>query len=160
MLKQSLRKKLILSLASAFALSQFFNFSSFANLEKSHLAKAATTTYSWNNTIPEKTPAAGTGNCKLVLLGNSHGETAGAADWVSDGGFSDFADVFVMAEANRPLTQSEYLALKQFVDSGKGYHYNADRNMNTWDSTEVYNGYNRSIAAQYNLSGVYGIIFL
>jgi uncharacterized protein YjdB len=66
-----------------------------------------------------------------------------------------------MAEANRPLTQSEYLALKQFVDSGKGLflisdHYNADRNMNTWDSTEVYNGYNRSIAAQYNLSGVYG----
>lgn len=211
MLKQSLRKKLILSLVSAFALSQFFNFSSFTNLEKSHFAKAATTTYSWNNTIPEKTPAAGTSNGKLVLFDNSHDETAGAADWVLDGGFSDFADtlvsdgytvreyrgidkngdgairyyddrqstnvdtneaiitydaiknadVFVMAEANRPLTQSEYSALKQFVDSGKGLfliadHYNSDRNMNTWDSTEVYDGYNRSTASQYNLGGVYG----
>lgn len=208
MFKKNLRKKLILTLASAFVFSQFFNFSPSVKLNNSNLAKAATT-YTWNNTIPEKTPT--TSNGKLVLFDNSHDETAGAADWVLDGGFSDFADalvsrgytvreyrgidknsdgairyyddrqsanvntneaiitydgiknadVFVMAEANRPLTQSEYAALKQFVDSGKGLfliadHYNADRNMNTWDSTEVYNGYNRSIASQYNLGGVYG----
>ena len=145
------------------------------------------------------------------MFDNSHDETAGAADWVLDGGFSDFADalvakgytvreyrgvdkngdgairyyddrqsanvdtneaiitydaikdadVFVMAEANRPLRQSEYAALKQFVDSGKGLfliadHYNSDRNMNTWDSTEVYDGYNRSTDSQYNIGGVYG----
>ena len=172
---------------------------------------AATTDYSWNNTIPEKTPTPGTNNGKLVLFDNSHGETSGQADWVIDGGFSDFADdlvshgyttseyrgvdkngdgviryyddrqapnvtineevitydaiknadVFVMAEANRPFTISEQAALKQFVDSGKGIyfvsdHYNADRNMNTWDSTETYNGYNRSTSSSYNMGGVYG----
>ncbi len=174
-------------------------------------AFAADTPYSWNNTIPQKSPAPGTGNGKLVLFDNSHGETSGNADWVIDGGFSDFADalvqagytvreyrgvdkngdgviryyddrqaanvalneavitydgikdaaVFVMAEPNRPFTTAEYAALKQFVDSGKGIyfiadHYNADRNLNTWDSTEVFNGYNRSTAAQYNMGGAYG----
>ncbi|GAA3325234.1 hypothetical protein GCM10020331_056280 [Ectobacillus funiculus] len=29
---------------------------------------------------------------KKVLFDNTHGQTAGAADWVIDGGFSDFAD--------------------------------------------------------------------
>ncbi|GFZ34448.1 hypothetical protein CSC2_49740 [Clostridium zeae] len=211
MLNKNLRKKLALSLISAFALSQLFNFSPFPSPHKVVTVKADTLTYSWNNTIPEKTPAAGASNGKLVLFDNSHDETAGAADWVLDGGFSDFADalvskgytvreyrgvdkdgdgairyyddrqsinvakneavitydaiknadVFVMAEANRPLTQAEYSALKQFVDSGKGLffiadHYNADRNTNTWDSTEVYNGYNRSTDTQYNMGGVYG----
>jgi len=66
-----------------------------------------------------------------------------------------------MAEVNRPFTTLEQDALKRFVDSGKGIyfiadHYNADRNMNTWDSTETYNGYNRSISATYNMGGVYG----
>ncbi|GKU27685.1 Ig-like domain-containing protein [Clostridium folliculivorans] len=211
MLNKNLRKKLALSLISAFALSQLFNFSPFPSPHKVVTVKADTLTYSWNNTIPEKTPAAGASNGKLVLFDNSHDETAGAADWVLDGGFSDFADalvskgytvreyrgidkdgdgairyyddrqstnvdkneavitydsiknadVFVMAEANRPLTQAEYSALKQFVDSGKGLffiadHYNSDRNTNTWDSTEVYNGYNRSTDTKYNIGGVYG----
>ncbi|GMQ59984.1 hypothetical protein AN1V17_43840 [Vallitalea sediminicola] len=71
------------------------------------------------------------------------------------------ADVFVMAEPNRPLMLSEYDALEQFVNSGKGIyligdHYNADRNLNTWDSTEVYNGYNRSTDIAYNMSSEYG----
>ncbi len=169
------------------------------------------TSYTWNNTVPQKSPSGVAGNGKLVLFDNSHGETTGAADWVIDGGFSDFADalvqegytvreyrgidkngdgairyyddrqsqnvsineavityngikdadVFVIAEANRPFTISEYAALKQFVDSGKGIyfisdHYNADRNMNTWDSTEVYNGYNRSSSSAYNMGGEYG----
>lgn len=167
--------------------------------------------YNWNNVIPEKKPSAQNDNGKLILFDISHGETAGNADWVIDGGFSDFADalvlegytvreyrgvdkngdgviryyddrqsqnvsineavitydaikdadVFVMAEPNRPLTTSEYSALKQFVDSGKGIyfisdHYNADRNKNTWDSTEVFNGYNRSTDAAYNMGGEYG----
>ncbi|WP_274649581.1 OmpL47-type beta-barrel domain-containing protein [Paenibacillus humicola] len=32
------------------------------------------------------------GTGKKVLFDNTHGQTAGAADWVIDGGFSDFAD--------------------------------------------------------------------
>ncbi len=175
------------------------------------VAYAAGLDYTWNNTIPEKIPAPTNNNGKLVLFDNSHGETTGQADWVLDGGFSDFADdlvahgytvreyrgvdknidgairyyddrqsgnvalneavitydgiknadVFVMAEANRPFSISERAALKQFVDSGKGIyfvadHYNADRNMNTWDSTEVFNGYNRSTSTSYNMGGEYG----
>jgi len=167
--------------------------------------------YTWNNTIPVKYPSAANNNGKLVLFDNSHGSTAGQADWVLDGGFSDFADdlvahgytvreyrgidkngdgairyyddrqsgnvalneavitydgiknadVFVIAEANRPLTINERSALMQFVNSGKGIyfisdHYNADRNKNTWDSTEVYNGYSRSTSSSYNMGGEYG----
>jgi hypothetical protein len=166
--------------------------------------------YNWNNTIPEKTPSPSNDNGKLVLFDNSHFETAGNADWVIDGGFSDFADalveegytvreyrgidkngdgairfyddrqssnvdinealitydsineadVFIMAEPNRPLRASEYAALKQFVDDGKGIflisdHYNADRNKNTWDCTEVFNGYNRSTDLSYDMDGEY-----
>lgn len=177
----------------------------------SKVVYAATGDYTWNNTIPEKIPSPTNNNGKLVLFDNTHGETSGQADWVLDGGFSDFADdlvahgytvreyrgidkngdgayryyddrqsqnaalneavitydgiknadVFVIAEANRPFTISERTALKQFVDSGKGIyfvsdHYNADRNMNTWDSTEVYNGYNRSTSTTYNMGGEYG----
>lgn len=71
------------------------------------------------------------------------------------------AAVFVMAETNRPLRKDERAALLQFVDSGKGIyfiadHYNADRNLNSWDATEVFNGYNRSTAPQFDLGGFYG----
>ncbi|NTS75680.1 hypothetical protein HR060_02265 [Catenovulum sp. SM1970] len=71
------------------------------------------------------------------------------------------SDVFVLAETNRPFTIAEYAALKQYVDAGKGIffiadHYDADRNLNTWDSTEVFNGYNRSDLAKYNLHNLYG----
>ncbi len=166
--------------------------------------------YQWNNVIPEKRPANG-GNGKLILFDESHGGTAGASDWVIDGGFSDFADalvqagytcrayrgidkngdgtirffddrqhnleadneaviefsaikdadVFVMAETNRPLRKDERDALLQFVASGKGLyfiadHYNADRNLNSWDATEVFNGYNRSTSHQFDIGGLYG----
>jgi hypothetical protein len=71
------------------------------------------------------------------------------------------ADVFILAESNRPFRVDEYAALKKFIDSGKGIyfisdHYNADRNKNTWDSTETFNGYNRSTDERYNLGGAYG----
>ncbi|MED5389467.1 MAG: hypothetical protein VX793_11480 [Pseudomonadota bacterium] len=71
------------------------------------------------------------------------------------------ADVLVLAESNRPFTQAEQQALEDFVAAGKGIffvadHYNADRNLNTWDSTEVFNGYNRSTLAQFNVGGSYG----
>ncbi|GAA0811162.1 hypothetical protein GCM10009111_03250 [Colwellia asteriadis] len=71
------------------------------------------------------------------------------------------ADVLVLAETNRPFTQAEQLALEQFIAAGKGIffiadHYDADRNLNTWDATEVFNGYNRSDLAKYDLGGEYG----
>lgn len=71
------------------------------------------------------------------------------------------ADVFVLAETNRPFKTSEYQALEQFIAAGKGIffvadHYNADRNLNTWDATEVFNGYNRSVLNKYNYGGEYG----
>ena len=82
-------------------------------------------------------------NGEKVLFDNSHGQTAGAADWVIDGAFSDFGealqdegyevrelrqedpislgdlsayDVFVMPEANIPLKTSEQQALEQYAE--------------------------------------------
>lgn len=110
-----------------------------------------------------------------VLFDNSHGQTAGAADWVIDGAFSDFAnaisqegyyvkelrktipftyddlkayDVFVIPEANIPFKKTEQDAMLQFVENGGSIffvsdHYNADRNKNRWDSSEIMNGYRR-----------------
>ncbi|KRF43634.1 hypothetical protein ASG93_01550 [Paenibacillus sp. Soil787] len=122
------------------------------------------------------------GTGKKVLFDNTHGQTAGAADWVIDGAFSDFADglkavgftvdalerpipytfgeqavtyeqlknydVFVIGEANIPYKKSEQDAMLQYVkDGGSIYfiadHYNADRNKNRWDASEVMNGYRR-----------------
>ncbi|MGB8955919.1 MAG: hypothetical protein WCC10_11135 [Tumebacillaceae bacterium] len=112
---------------------------------------------------------------KKVLFDNTHAQTAGAADWVIDGAFSDFGnalandgfyvkelrkstpitltdlqgyDVFVVGEANIPYKQSEQDALLQYVQGGGSIffisdHYNADRNKNRWDASEVFNGYRR-----------------
>lgn len=112
---------------------------------------------------------------KKVLFDNTHEQTAGAADWVIDGAFSDFGnalanngyyvkelrkttpitlsdlsgyDVFVVAESNVPYKTSEQAALAQYVQGGGsiffiGDHYNADRNKNRWDGSEVFNGYRR-----------------
>lgn len=117
----------------------------------------------------------GTPNGKKVLYDNTHGQTAGAADWVIDGAFSDFGnalanngyyvkelrkttpivyedlsgyDVLVIGEANIPYKTSEQAALLQYVQNGGSIffiadHYNADRNKNRWDSSEVFNGYRR-----------------
>lgn len=125
------------------------------------------------DTTPTITPSASNG--KMILFDNAHAQTAGAADWVIDGGFSDFADglagegytvkelrkgssityndlsdaaVFVIPEANVPFKVSEQEALAQYVSDGGSIlfiadHYNADRNKNRWDSSEVFNGYRR-----------------
>ncbi|WP_234447776.1 DNA-binding protein [Viridibacillus soli] len=116
-----------------------------------------------------------TPNGKKVLFDNSHGQTAGQADWVINGAFSDFAnalvaedyyvkehrsanpltlqdlqgyDVFVIPEAQIPFKQSEQEAIATFAKQGGGVffiadHYNADRNLNRWDSNEVMNGWRR-----------------
>jgi len=127
-----------------------------------------------NDPAPE-IPANGTANGKKILFDNTHGQTAGAADWVIDGAFSDFAnaladqgyyikelrkttpityddlssyDVFVIPEANIPFKASEQDAILQYVQNGGSVffiadHYNADRNKNRWDASEVFNGYRR-----------------
>ncbi|KEO85192.1 DNA-binding protein [Tumebacillus flagellatus] len=114
-------------------------------------------------------------NGKKVLFDNTHGQTAGAADWVIDGGFSDFGnalgnagyyvkelrkstpitlsdlqgyDCFVIGEANIPYKTSEQQAMLDYVNGGGSIffiadHYNADRNKNRWDASEVFNGYRR-----------------
>ena len=94
-----------------------------------------------------------TANGCSVLFDNTHGETAGAADWVIDGGFSDFANalantgyrvtelrkntpitysdlssysVFVIPEANIPFKTTEQAALVQYVQNGGSIFFIAD----------------------------------
>lgn len=143
---------------------------------------AATHSGTEANAAPAAVAALPDGTGKKVLFDNTHGQTAGAADWVIDGGFSDFAgglrtagftvdelerqipytfgeeavtydklknyDVFVIGEANIPYKQSEQDAMLQYVNNGGSIffiadHYNADRNKNRWDASEVMNGYRR-----------------
>ncbi|MFF2483072.1 OmpL47-type beta-barrel domain-containing protein [Paenibacillus sp. NPDC058071] len=90
---------------------------------------------------------------KKVLFDNTHAQTAGAADWVIDGGFSDFGnalanngydvkelrkstaftladlsgyDVFVIAEPNIPFKQSEQAAMAQYVEGGGSIFFIGD----------------------------------
>ncbi|MEF2967721.1 endonuclease [Paenibacillus sp. M1] len=90
---------------------------------------------------------------KAVLFDNTHGQTAGAADWVIDGGFSDFGqalagegydvtelrkttpitysdlsdyEVFVMAEPNIPFKASEQAAMKRYVEEGGSIFFIGD----------------------------------
>ncbi|AQP53390.1 hypothetical protein CBF34_09000 [Vagococcus penaei] len=92
-------------------------------------------------------------NGKKVLFDNTHGQTAGAADWVIDGAFSDFADalgkdgyyvkelrqltpitladlqgydVFVIPEANIPYKVSEQQAIADYVSQGGSVLYVGD----------------------------------
>ncbi|ULL16739.1 endonuclease [Paenibacillus sp. H1-7] len=90
---------------------------------------------------------------KKVLFDNTHAQTAGAADWVIDGGFSDFGnalanngyyvkelrkaapftyddlkpyDVFVIAEPNIPFKQTEQAAMEQYVKDGGSLFFIGD----------------------------------
>jgi DNA/RNA endonuclease YhcR with UshA esterase domain len=90
---------------------------------------------------------------KKILFDNTHAQTAGAADWVIDGAFSDFGhalandgyyvkelrkstpftysdlasyDVFVIAEANIPFKQSEQAAMEQYVQGGGSIFFIGD----------------------------------
>ncbi|MDR7074230.1 DNA-binding protein [Fictibacillus barbaricus] len=92
-------------------------------------------------------------NGKKILFDNTHGQTAGTADWVIDGGFSDFGNglanngfdvkelrkttpitysdlstysVFVIPEANIPYKSSEQAALLQYVQNGGSIFFIAD----------------------------------
>ncbi|TDM23166.1 DNA-binding protein [Macrococcoides canis] len=92
-------------------------------------------------------------NSKSILVDNTHGQTAGAADWVIDGAFSDFArglagkgytvkelrqnraiayediskyDVFIIPEANVPFKEVEQNAITRYVKEGGSVFYIAD----------------------------------
>ncbi len=87
---------------------------------------------------------------KTILFDASHGQTSGEADWVIDGGFSEFGDalksngyhitqtdgmqqlnqntlkevdVLVMPEANIPLKINEQQAIIEFVKNGGGIFF-------------------------------------
>lgn len=104
----------------------------------------------------------------LVLFDEGHAQTAGNADWVINGGFSDFADVFkaagcevrgikrltaaeikgaqvlVLPEPNSLYSAEEETAIVQFVEQGGGLyaiadHNNSDRNGDGVDSVDVLN---------------------
>ncbi|WP_151736938.1 chitinase N-terminal domain-containing protein [Paenibacillus tengchongensis] len=88
-----------------------------------------------------------------ILFDNTHAQTAGAADWVIDGAFSDFGnalaqegyyvkelrktapitlgdlsgyDVFVVAEANIPFKVSEQAAMAEYVENGGSIFFIGD----------------------------------
>ncbi|MDO5734535.1 MAG: hypothetical protein Q4P08_05350 [Eubacteriales bacterium] len=113
----------------------------------------------------------------LVLFDQAHGQTAGNADWVINGAFSDFADslidsgfeiaaqpelirpellsncdIYIIPEPNIPFKAAEQAALLDYVEGGGilfiiADHYNADRNFNRWDATEIFNGWRRGAYA-------------
>ena len=66
---------------------------------------------------------AGTANGKKVLFDNTHGQTAGAADWVIDGAFSDFGQAlasegYYVTELRKtsPIAYADLSAYDVFVD--------------------------------------------
>ncbi|WP_445739161.1 chitinase N-terminal domain-containing protein [Paenibacillus sp. FSL F4-0236] len=88
-----------------------------------------------------------------ILFDNTHAQTAGAADWVIDGAFSDFGnalaqegyyvkelrkttpitlgdlssyDVFVVAESNIPYKSSEQAAMAEYVENGGSIFFIGD----------------------------------
>ena len=104
----------------------------------------------------------------LVLFDEGHAQKAGNADWVIDGGFSDFADAFkdqgcevraikvftpeairqaavlVLPEPNSVYTKAEQDAIVRFVENGGALyaiadHDRSDRNGDGIDSVGVLN---------------------
>ncbi|MEK4260461.1 chitinase N-terminal domain-containing protein [Paenibacillus odorifer] len=88
-----------------------------------------------------------------ILFDNTHEQTAGAADWVIDGAFSDFGnalaqegyyvkelrkttpitlsdlsdyDVYIVAESNVPYKASEQLAMAEYVEDGGSIFFIGD----------------------------------
>ncbi|EKU48573.1 hypothetical protein [Staphylococcus massiliensis] len=137
---------------------------------------SAVTFSSINVAQAEDAPVLGEDTGKgTVLVDNTHGQTAGAADWVIDGAFSDYgqsiadqgyqvkelrkdntiseeslkdASILVIPEANIPIKDCEQEAILNFTKNGGSVvfisdHYNADRNLNRIDSSEIMNGYRR-----------------
>lgn len=70
-----------------------------------------------------------------------------STDSLSLNDLEDF-NVFVIPEAQIPFKTEEQEAIATFAENGGGVffiadHYNADRNLNRWDSNEIMNGWRR-----------------
>ncbi len=105
----------------------------------------------YTDTAPYIQPAESNGSD--ILFDNTHAQTAGAADWVIDGGFSDYAtalanegyyvtelrknseityadlqnyEVFIIPEANIPYKATEQAAILQYVENGGSVFFIAD----------------------------------
>ncbi|HOO75905.1 MAG TPA: DNA-binding protein, partial [Tepiditoga sp.] len=106
-----------------------------------------------------------------VIFDESHGQTAGNADWTISTGFSDMGDqlasmgkgvysekaeiskdvlnmfnVLVIPEPNKPFTKEEEKIITDFVKNGGklfliGDHGGADRNGNGWDAVKIFNNF-------------------
>jgi hypothetical protein len=104
-----------------------------------------------------------------MIFDESHGQTAGNADWVLDGGYSDLKtiandlglnvfslkeninedilslfDTFIIVEPNVKYSEEEIKSIKAFIDnSGETFlvsdHGGADRNGDGWDSVRIIN---------------------
>jgi hypothetical protein len=102
-----------------------------------------------------------------VLFDAGHGQTAGNADWIINGAYSDFAksvglfftvdqttsllnanllqryNVLVIPEPNDPFTWDEQQSIIEFIKNGGGVffiadHEGADRNGNGWDAVDIF----------------------
>lgn len=116
----------------------------------------------------------------LVLFDAGHAQTAGNADWVINGGFSDFADTFkaqgcdvqpiksitsdglkgcavlVLPEPNSSYSAAEEQAIVDFVNNGGGLyaigdHNGSDRNGDGVDSVVALNHFLPKLGLQLNL---------
>lgn len=113
----------------------------------------STNIYAENYSDPAPYIQPSNANGEQILFDNTHGQTAGAADWVIDGGFSDYANglaqngyyvkelrqntpitysdlsnysVFIIPEANIPFKTSEQNAILQYVQNGGSVFFIAD----------------------------------
>lgn len=116
----------------------------FASLVITTIAMTASPPHTYSN-ASETAPVIGTNQKGEVVFDNSHGQTAGAADWTIDGGFSDYANsiakqgykvtelrgesnitpqtlkgkkILVIPEANIPFKTSEQKAMVDFTHQG------------------------------------------
>ncbi|MDQ7143888.1 DNA-binding protein [Mammaliicoccus lentus] len=116
----------------------------------STLLSASPDTYAQSTT---DAPTIGEAEKGKVLMDNSHAQTAGAADWVLDGGFSDYANqiakqgyqvkelrgqasitpeklkdtkILVIPEANTPFKSSEQQAMVDFAKQGASIIFISD----------------------------------
>jgi len=124
-------------------------------------------------------------NGNRVLFDEGHAQTAGNADWVIDGGYSEFADalktrgysvestnapfnytmlarydVVVIPEPNIRFSDDEISAIKRYIENGGsvffiGNHGGADRNNDGWDPVEIFNEFVVDFGFRFDGNNVY-----
>ena len=122
---------------------------------------------------------------KKVLFDESHGQKSGNADWIAEGGYSDFADalkaegftifslkedfsadilniigVAVIPEPNKPYKSGELRSITDYVFNGGGIfliadHGGADRNGDGWDAVRILNELTLQMGFYFNGDDLY-----